>query len=88
MNGLERQAYEAGFRVGWQAAERAALAERNRLARLCADANDERDEARRQTAQVRDLLAIRDEDLEELRDEFDRATGRNWTDEQVAKWSS
>jgi hypothetical protein len=80
--------YEAGYREGWKAAMQAALNERNRLARLCAEANDERDEERRQHAETRELLSIRDEDLDELRDEFERVTGRDWTDEQVRKWSA
>jgi hypothetical protein len=81
------ETYKAGAQAGWDAAQKAALAERNRLARACAEANDERDEERRQHAETRELLRIRDEDLEELRDEFERLTGRDWTAEQARKWS-
>jgi hypothetical protein len=77
---------DEAYRAGWDAATVVARDERNRLARLCADANDERDEERRKHADTRNLLSIRDDDLDRLCDEFKRVTGRDWIDEQTRSW--
>lgn len=67
---------------------RAAWDDRNRLARLCADLRDQRDDLAREIARLKDHIEIIDDDRRVLCDELEAATGRDWTAEQARKWSS
>ncbi len=68
--------------------DRAAWNDRNALARQCADLRDERDDLLREIARLKDHIEIIDDDRHELCDALEKATGRNWTDEQARSWSS
>lgn len=74
MSGQQKDAYEA------------LLAERNRLARECADLRDQRDEMAREVAAIKDHVEIIDDDRRRLCDELEKATGRDWTAEEARRW--
>jgi cell division protein FtsB len=67
---------------------RAAWDDRNALARQCADLRDEADDLRRQIERLKDHISIIDDDRRDLCDELEKATGRDWTDEQARSWLS
>lgn len=81
------EAYHEGYKDGLREGQRLTLSERNRLARLAADANDERDDMLKQLAALQDHVAIIDDDRRVLCDELEKATGRDWTAEQARSWS-
>lgn len=66
----------------------ALMAERNRLARECADLRDQRDDMAREVAAIKDHVSIIDDDRERLCEALFQATGRDWATEEARRWSS
>lgn len=67
---------------------KALLAERNRLARECADLRDIADALRQEIVDIKDHVSIIDDDRRQLCDELEQVTGRDWTAEEARRWSS
>lgn len=64
------------------------LPDRNALARQCADLRDQRDDLAKEIRALKEHIEIIDHDRRVLCDELEKATGRDWTDEQARSWSS
>lgn len=80
--------YSEGYQDGLREGQRLTLSERNRLARLAADAHDERNALAEEIAALKYHIGIIDDDRRVLCDELETATGRDWTAEQARSWSS
>lgn len=63
------------------------LAERNRLARECADLRDQRDDLLRKIADLEDTVQMLDSDRTVLCERL-RTFGVDWPEEQARSWSS